>query len=101
MDENILLVELLFPELLTESEHPSLSVGRADIKGRVEANEASVTRIEIVAVVDVFNAPHEPERHLEADVGLVFLLKPEVVLVVQIVPVNIKFIIFAANTILV
>lgn len=78
----------MFPQLLTESEHPSLGVGRTDIEARVKANQAPVSWIEEVAVVDVFDTPDEPEGHLEADVSLVVLLESEIVLVVQIVPLN-------------
>ena len=81
-----LLVKLLFPQLLTESEHPPLSVGRTDIEARVEANQAPVPGVEVVAIVVVFDTPDEPEGHLEADVGLIVLFESEVVLVAQIVP---------------
>ena len=49
---------------------------------------STVTGIKVVTVVDVSNAPNEPERHLEADVGLILLLKSEILLVLQVVPEN-------------
>lgn len=79
------LVKLLLPKLLTKPQHPPLGVGRRHVEGLVEVNDAAVARVEVVAVVDVLDAPHEPQRHLEAHVGLVLLLKSKILLVLQIV----------------
>jgi hypothetical protein len=46
-----------------------------DIKSFVELDEAAVTGVEVVPVVDVLHPPHEPERHLEADVSLESVLE--------------------------
>lgn len=79
------LIKLLLPKLLTKPQHPSLGVGRGHVEGLVEVNDAAVARVEVVAVVDVLDAPHEPQRHLEAHVGLVLLLKSKILFVLQIV----------------
>jgi len=46
-----------------------------DVKSFVKLDEAAVTGVEVVPVVDVLHPPDEPERHLEADVSLESVLE--------------------------